>query len=398
MKSFLSVLFLASLLAAGSAARAELDVCGNSNGIESISRPVFLVNQSTAFSYKFRYLKGTLDAPVVIFLPGGPGQSSINSFDPRIDSSYGYIQTDPRGVGCNNVAMPLEAISSETLASDVIAVIEHLKLENYILYGISYGTALATRIAFEAAKKGIRPPRALVLEGVLSKAFGLHEAEFNYSSAWEKVRLSLPKDVLQVLSEDPPPLGLQPSQWALWIKGMLSLGKLPSNSFSLESILALLKGTVAERETLKNLIAGSDGPSLEEFRVYKQIACRELYETDYWSTFSGGKIVPDYVSEDACRDTALTQPIDVKAWPFQGTIYYFSGQQDPATPPYMAKYHFDNQPLARKYLIEVQEGGHNSLKVNLSDCAGKIWAEILQDTGRIGDALYTCSLKATVIN
>lgn len=139
-----------------------------------------------------------------------------------------------------------------------------------------------------------------------------------------------------------------------------------------------------------------EGPSPEEFRVYRRIACRELYETDYWSTLSFGKILPDHTSEDTCGDMALTDPIDVKDWPFHGTIYYFSGETDPATPPYMAKYHFNNQTFAKKILIQVKDGGHNALKVNLADCASPIWSAILKSDERIADTLKTCGLSTVV--
>ncbi len=334
----------------------------------------------------------------MIFLPGGPGQSSITSSDPRIDPSYGFIQTDPRGVGCNNKPeVSLNSISSETLALDVIALIEFLKLDNYILYGISYGTSLATRVAFETEKKGIPAPKALVLEGVLSRSFRAHEAELNYATAWEKAKLSLPADLVQLISQDPSPLGASPRQWALWLKGMLSIGKFPDSPLSIQSMLGLLKGTAVERDLLKGMITNNQGPAEDEFRVYKQIVCREFYEHDYWPTFSNGEIKADFASEDSCHGLKRTNPFDVKTFPFRGTIYYFSGQLDPATPPGLAKYHFDNQPEAKKYLIQVIEGGHNSLKVNLNDCSDKIWTEILYDTGKIVDALRNCRLETEVI-
>ena len=107
-------------------------------------------------------------------------------------------------------------------------------------------------------------------------------------------------------------------------------------------------------------------------------------------------IVADHEAGNECSDIPFTNPFDIKDWPFHGTIYYFSGENDPATPPSMAQYHFDSQSFAKRFLVHVKEGGHNPLKVNLSDCKSKIWAEILQNGNHIERALQGCQLETSL--
>ncbi|NOT78645.1 MAG: alpha/beta hydrolase [Bacteriovoracaceae bacterium] len=398
MKKYLGIFSLIVLIGTSYSAQSETDPCGSINEILTISRSsVPNDNKSPLFDYRFRYLKGISGAPVVIYLPGGPGQSSINTNDPRYDSSYGYIQTDPRGVGCNNLNVPELAINSETFAADIVALVKYLKLDNYILYGVSYGTSLASRVAYEIERTGITPPKALVLEGVVSRSFKLNEKESSYHSAWEKIKDLLPPNVQQVLSQEETPLGLSSELWAMWIKRMLMLGKLPNNNFSLENFLNMLVGTTSEKDLLRNIVSSAnEGPSQDEFRVYKTIVCKELYEEDYDSKLLHGIMVTDYAAGDGCSGIPLINPFDIKDFPFHGTIYYFSGENDPATPPNLAQYHFDNQPFAKKFLVHVKEGGHNSLQVNLSDCKSKIWAEILQNGNRIDRVLQGCQLETSL--
>src|SRR5688572_3671556 len=73
--------------------------------VQRIARPLDpRAPKAGSFEYAFRLIPGTdPDAPLVIFLPGGPGQTSIES--PRdafaIPARYSLVYTDPRGVGCN---------------------------------------------------------------------------------------------------------------------------------------------------------------------------------------------------------------------------------------------------------------------------------------------------------
>ena len=109
---------------------------------------------SPTFGYSYKVFPGTdPNAATIVFLPGGPGGTSISveRDEDHAPASYTLIATDPRGVGCNAAPSsdyyPDEFYSSLHFADDVIAIIEREKLDNYLIYGVSYGTQLATMVA-----------------------------------------------------------------------------------------------------------------------------------------------------------------------------------------------------------------------------------------------------------
>lgn len=121
----------------------EGPACEDGN-IVQFQRPLYPDKvDSPTFPYKFRYVKGSnLNAPTVVFLPGGPGATSITERDVTLPSDLSVVWTDPRGVGCNNTdpvrhANSLEIFSTDYLALDVLEIISYLKLQKYILYGQS---------------------------------------------------------------------------------------------------------------------------------------------------------------------------------------------------------------------------------------------------------------------
>lgn len=167
---------------------------------------------------------------MVIYLPGGPGEASIDQFTPDALDPFTVIQTDPRGVGCNSEAetgtrIPDEGFRSEFLASDVLGIIHELKLDHYVLYGISYGTLLGTIVAAKTEQIG-NPPQALVLEGVLGSAFKPGESIQGYIDQWNLLKMRVAPAVRTEL-EKPLPLGKTREEWGMWIMQMLKIGVYP---------------------------------------------------------------------------------------------------------------------------------------------------------------------------
>jgi hypothetical protein len=77
-------------------------------------------------------------------------------------------------------------------------------------------------------------------------------------------------------------------------------------------------------------------------------------------------------------------------------IYYFVGENDPATPVWMAHRHFNRQNNSQQLLVEVLEAGHNPLLAGLSDCSAKIWNQILRNEGDLSVSLSSCKLKSRI--
>ena len=99
----------------------------------------------------------------MIFLPGGPGQLSMEEslgIDKIVPESWGLVLTDPRGVGCNfngKTVYPREFYQTQHIAHDVLSVIKDLKRPHseIVLFGVSYGTVVATEVSHLAEKLGL---------------------------------------------------------------------------------------------------------------------------------------------------------------------------------------------------------------------------------------------------
>ena len=377
-------------------------VCARSPaGVTTIERPVFLDRaDSPTFGYSFKVYPGTdPSAPTVIFLTGGPGQTGIaeERGPSDVPPEYTIIQTDLRGIGCNAPATaghyPEEFYDSAWFASDTLAIVQQLGLKNYILYGVSYGTLLATVTAAKAEMEGTTPPVAVVLEGVLGKPFNQEaELEETFQSEWRALRDRLPQDVKAQLLSATPPLGLSADDWGAAISTMLSLGTFQTPySFAESQLLDLsAQAQSQDREALRKLLVQLAASPVDRFgmRLHDLVVCHEIAETDFVSlTLRGGELVP---SATYCTDVRLDRPYAARDWPITKPIYYFSGQKDPNTPSWQAQAHFDAEVSAPRELVSVPDAGHEPLVFNLGDCAVPLWAAMARGKS-LHDALSGCA-------
>src|SRR5262245_14652636 len=76
------------------------DTCKTADVIR-IARPAWSDGSTTdTFRYGYRFkAPATTDAPVIVYLPGGPGQTSMDGPPMFVPDTWGYVMTDPRGVG-----------------------------------------------------------------------------------------------------------------------------------------------------------------------------------------------------------------------------------------------------------------------------------------------------------
>ena len=223
----------ASLPTAGSAP--QLPSHCETAGVEKIERTL---SNSKKFYYRFRLSVGQSsdlnpgqypgqnpEAPAVIFLPGGPGQTSMQ-VGLAYPDEFSIVRTDPRGVGCN-VSAQLEAedFSSVEMARDVLAIVRKLKLTSYILHGISHGSVVATIAASLASSEGLPVPQAVVIEAVMGRSFAPNEYNAGYFREWARVTSKLPQDTQSVLRSQSLPFGFSSRQWAAYLIGFLIFGE-----------------------------------------------------------------------------------------------------------------------------------------------------------------------------
>lgn len=358
--------------------------------------------------YKYRFLKGSNPSlPVVIYLPGGPGSSSISNEDPRVSTEYGHIQTDPRGVGCNaSFYKPYVNLTSEDLADDIIQIIINENLDNYILYGVSYGTALATIVADKARRDPrVNNPMTVVLEGVLGRAFTPEEEDQGSLSAWKSFLEISNEENLNSFLNSFDQLGFDGFEIGSFISNMLRHGASPEDNEHTLNMLLNTSLTGQDRiDYYSRLISHfkSGVPDdINLIRLYQQIGCEE-FAMSGWSLdeyFENRNLVlkPLPKEQNICKDFPFKKGFDSKDYQIQSKVYYFNGSEDPATPLWQSGYHQENQSLADKTSINVVRGGHNSFYNNLSDCNTELWMKIINSHELNSEFLNDkCTLPITV--
>lgn len=377
-------------------ANAESDNCF-SNDIKSIKRPL---ENGESFEFKYRYIVGSNpNSPVVINLPGGPGQTSIQNQDPRLFSDYGFIQTDPRGTGCNRSYWnaSYHDVSIDRLAEDIVAIIKHENLNNVILFGTSFGTVLATAVAYKFEDEPNSPIQSLVLQGAVGRAFKIQEGGFvDYLKEWALQTQDLQIAVKDRLKEKFLPYNLSPGQWGSAINNWLQAGKNPQTGrYYIAEELSRMVTHPEEFKDYLNLF--KQGFPQDMIEVYKRIGCKEIIPNWEMDTYlENGRLIRRKNSNDICEDFKLDKPFDSAQFKIKAKIYYFNGTNDPATPIWQAQYHSQSQSFAERIVVTVPGGGHNALSFNLRDCNKRLWNRILNQKTDLKPALRLCSLNPTI--
>lgn len=324
--------------------------------------------------------------PTVIFIPGGPGQTGFQT-PLAYPDEFRVVRTDPRGVGCNaTTALQDSDLSTRETAHDIVLLIRKLKLKNYLLHGISYGTMVATMVARLTAEQGLTPPKAVVLEGVLGRAF--HEGEYDqaYLQRWQQSRPLLPPKALTAL-EATAPFGVPAAQVAAWLSMLLNYGERADGSSLLGDQLASPDESLAFR--IRALTRPADP---DRARVHRWITCHEIAsdmrDLQFDFDLKDGRLTRN--QRRLCGELSLTTPFDSARWPSPAPLYYFSGGLDPATPPWQADYHFAHQKGPRT-LIRVSRGGHAALSGSLMDCQQPLWQAMAQGQD-LRPALSGCAM------
>lgn len=380
--------------------------------------------RSKTFRYKFLHVFRNESLPTIIHLPGGPGQAySGMEIDDEEMPAYNHVYIDPRGIGCNYRSaseLPNELLTTRQHAGDVIELIGKLKLRKYALYGVSYGTVVATEASAIIAAEAVDlpPPSAVVLEGIVGKALTtVDQADLKVSN-WNEIARQLPGLQAAFSDQSYPPLGIPLDDWYVILNTMLSffdeqmsiaylkiaLSPLNYKEQTVSEVTAALESFVPDESEL-------DTPG--EGRFYVQIGCQEVFDKfGRYLSFENGTMVAKSFDEafkaspgdtkreelQHCMASELVDPYDSAAYQIDGTkTYYFQGEKDPLTPAVFARYHRDEQKKAdNEFFVETAKAGHNPLGLQLRKCSTEVWQRIFagSDLNGVLDAQGRCVASA----
>ena len=399
-RGFLSVLAI-SLSVTAFSNSASAQTCNDSQ-VESIDRPFYPGTQnSRTFTYNFRYLAASPGKPTLVYIPGGPGETSINSSFP-VPEGYGLILTDPRGVGCNQVdssrALRDEFYTTENIASDILAALASVRPEKYILYGRSYGTMVATVAASRALEEIGAEPFAVVLQGIVGKAFFGNSISQGYLDIWAFEKSKLSSSVLNIF-ERGSPLGYSDSVWGLAIANLLAEGK-TGHGDAIQLLGGVLPGSPLQAPLEQAISSFSSQPSADVTQLYRAITCHEVSSVvsqpivDVDLRLVNGELIPSI--GHLCEGIPLDRSYNSADWQIRAPLYYFAGSLDPATPISGAHFHYDNQLFSNRTFVTVVDGGHRALESGLADCLTPVLESIGNGGTDLDDVLQTCALKTSV--
>src|SRR5690625_5954584 len=146
----------------------------------------------------------------VLVIPGGPGTASVLPFDPLRRSlaarGLDVLMMEHRGVGLSRLDaeghdLPREAMRVREVIADLVAVLDHARVDRVAVYGSDYGAYLAQALA------ALHPERvhSLVLDSPLTSAEDEKIGQRSFREAyWEGAvpAISSTAAVLRRLIED----------------------------------------------------------------------------------------------------------------------------------------------------------------------------------------------------
>lgn len=138
---------------------------------------------------------GRADGVPVVFLHGGPGDiwspGIYRFFDPNF---YRVIAFDQRGANRSTPPGELRDNTTPHLVADIEAIREHLGIERWVVFGGSWGSALALAYALEHRERVL----ALVVRGIYmgdpeDDTWGFQHCRNLLPEAWDELASHFPK-------------------------------------------------------------------------------------------------------------------------------------------------------------------------------------------------------------
>jgi pimeloyl-ACP methyl ester carboxylesterase len=380
-------------------------VC-DSGGLCKLSRTLTTDSgTSREVAYSFRYRAAKAGAPTVVVIPGGPGDTSTDKDIEKLNSipaSFGLIQTDPRFLGVNERSDVVEfrnALTSEGVARDIQLALDSVGVQNPVIYGVSYGTVVATMLAHSLSQTDGMAPRAVVLDGT----FAHHETQAAYVSGllkeWQKFAISVPEADLKAFQELSLKMirsqVLSPDQMGSAVMAFL----MARNQGRLSLIPAILglSRTAPDRaaQILVDIAKQFEGiaktPGAKLFHAV--VGCRELVPDGHMEKSDLTFTFELRANSDTDCETSLGPAAlyDSKSYPIKSsTIIYLNGENDPVTPLAHAEYHAQFQNESKKIQIVVPDAGHGVLIKELSACAENLWRAIASNPADASRQINAC--------
>ncbi len=334
------------------------------------------------FNYTFQLKQGSPSGPTVLYIPGGPGGDAINAKINIFPTSFNQVYIDPRGVGCNYLdnTLPLSVINQDNHIDDLIEIVKSLNSSQLMIYGISYGTIAATKLAHALESKNI-PIHTVVLEGTVGhqndvaaeKAYLSDEYLTIESRLYERYR-----DAFPYYQSEKKLFNIDQDSLDRFITYTLLFGVDYVGDFLQRAHLLSQKEILSESEEKQK------SSMIEDIYKYGAIDWNEpstsvVGKLNFFASVRCENLGQARSQEEICQNFHHLEGLpgyDSKNYKLKSPIYYLHSNPDIATPIGGAYYHSQNQNKAQlKVFIESKGYGHHATYFDdqLGPCTPKLF-------------------------
>lgn len=325
--------------------------------------------------------------PSVLLFDGGPGQNLHGMADSTAASGVNFIHLDQRGLGCSapatfEVYKDAKFYSSKFIIQDADLVRKAFGIDKWTVYGVSYGSVLATMYANQFPTV----TRAAILEGVY------YDGADTHATKWKVEKLNLVMDdlskaqrsqVFKIISgEDSDARALILHELnSIWYSesGLKNYEVLLKDIISPDGELleTRVESRIGDLETEPHSKTKPQKPMGNDTQFYLSILCQDLSDwLDNKSELGIDKYADKFVattSKEDPRKECQNENIPfreegyyvAKNYPVNVPMYYFQGTHDGATLAIGALKHWKSVPQSSVTMMLNQRGGHNPFLTDL---------------------------------
>ncbi len=337
------------------------------------------------------------ERPTVVYLTGGPGQTS-HWGQSALSGDYNVLMFDVRGVGCSRPRTYEQYLtpsfySSENVAADLEVLRKSLNIQKWSLYGVSYGTIPATIYASKFASH----TTSVVLEGVAYDPESLWIQNHRRRLILEAIALRSPEIINLIKNIETN--GVESAWFFNWSRDQL----MPNNGYGFyKETLAGFSNSDTFARFIK-MLQEQYGPQPEYPRnelfllnevPYFMIVCQELAIADYptelvwnWAGDAIDSVNKEIIQSCQLLNARTTKEYSAVNYPILAPVFYFQGQNDPATEAHGAQKHFDKVAQGTKQMFLLENGGHNpNLQILKEEVEGQHEVTLNAILGKKSDA------------
>jgi len=317
----------------------------------------------------------------IISLCGGPGGACDYGARPEnLPTDYNVVVIDYLGIGANKKYNSPELMAIDSQGEAIAQLVRYTHPSNLIIYGLSFGTTVAT---VAAAKLTSGQPgqdsllKGVLLEGVVGKGdYKKYDASFVRAAqtAWSLLSGSEKKQFeakyKSITSQ------LNPTEKdafdKLLAESVIEGSKSSADylrSISVKQDIALLKRQL--KDQIVSDLSVTSGNGLQQLRAAGcQIFSVSQDKTDQ-NIFGGMVKLATPEPQGLCDCKTVAKIWDPAEYQIKGVpVLYVNGKQDPNTAIEWAQTHFDEQVAASdKAMVGTEYGGHGeTYRAPLNSC------------------------------